>query len=500
MDLKTMPTINQKLRIPFYLLTIIFISAPSIICAYNFTDAIQSISPNRQGTNDGILFLNTLKKMLETNQSTSEVNKLAIFWKDSVKQFDFSEIYHSPFLKPLENDYRGVLLQGYHRKNHYQLTLPLETDEKIPVMRLGDFKLSFALKQNKTCVTGDRSYSGYLNTNIALKQFSYKTLAALLEGLMNVIDPHNMASLTPKESFRFEEVEGSSRKAINVFNQTYPHFQKLMDDYFCLHSVLQTKNFQNTPFTHFKLVMSFDFSNMRKKYRYLVKQLQRLENLFQFRVTFQNKHGNHLMGISLDSQEKFIYLDFYTHQGKIIPYSPERQPIFKEAFSLTKLVDFDFTMNIDFFLNIYGMKLRANRIRVDCLYQSRKQYGKVIYKLKEIPKTMVTGRAYYILPPWFIDFLIPGNIELLIDNFFKVLVTANDDKGSIITLHWDTRKPNNVFFHPQAISEFIDNSFIQFGFKIWQEKFSLTEKASSDLHRLNRHVLEAIILDLSKNL
>jgi hypothetical protein len=62
------------------------------------------------------------------------------------------------------------------------------------------------------------------------------------------------------------------------------------------------------------------------------------------------------------------------------------------------------------------------------------------------------------------------------------------------------RKPNDTFLYPHASSEFIDNFFILFGFQIWHEKFKMSDEAASDLNQLNVRGLEALILDLSKQL
>jgi len=491
---------THKQQITLYIFIILLFQMPPIICAYDFTDALKNITPNKQGVNDGIEFLKTLRKMLVTHQSEPEVSEFLAFWYSSVQQFNFYQLYNSPFLKPIDNGFRTVVFQGYHQLNHFQLALPSETGEKIPVSKLGDFKVSFGLKQNNTCITGDRSYSGYMDTHIALKQFSHKTLAAMLEGLITVVDPNNLASLNPKESDRFEEIGGYSRKSIDVFDETYPRFQKFIDKYFILHSAMEKKNYQYVPFTHFKLIMAFDFKNLKKDFPHLSYQLKRLESLFQFKLSFRNKNGNHIMDIFIDSQDTFLYLDYYTHQGMVIPFTPEGTPVFEEAFYPTKVTDYNFYMNVDIFFNIYGIKFRTENIRIDCDYQSRKKYGKIIFKLKEIPNTKVSGRAYHIVPTWFIDIMIPGNIDQLIDNFCKVLLSANNSEGSYLRLLWDMRKPNETFLNLHASSEFIDNFFILFGFQIWHEKFKMSDEAASDLNQLNVRGLEALILDLSRQL
>jgi hypothetical protein len=473
---------------------------PSTLCAYDFTDALKRVSPNNQGANDGLVFLKKLRKILVNHQSEPEVSEFLTFWYNSVQQFNFYQLYNSPFLKPLDNGYRAVIFQGYDQINHFQLALPSETGERIPISQLGDFKTSFGLKQNKTCITGDRSYSGYMDTKIALKQFSYKNLSEMLEGLITVIDPDNLDALNPKESPRFEEMNGFSRKAINVFDQTYPRFQKFMDKYFILHSAIEKKNHHFIPYTHFKLIVEFDLNNFQKDFPDLYYQLKRLESLFQFKLSFRNNHGNHIMDMFIDSQDTFFYFDFYTHQGKVIPFSPEGNPIFEDAFYPTKVSDYDFHMNVDIFFNIYGIKFRTENIKINCDYQSRKNYGKVHFTLDEIPKTTVSGRAYHIVPTWFIDIMIPGNIDQLIDNFCKVLLSANNSEGSYLNLLWDTKKTNNVFLNLHASSEFIDNFFILFGFQIWHEKFKMSDEAAVDLNKINVRGIEALILDLSKQL
>jgi len=466
--------------------------------AYNFTDGLKKMSSEKQGVADGIVFLKNLRKILANNKAEPEIEDFLTFWYVSVQKFNFYQLYNSPYLKPLDNGYHAVTFQGHHELDHYKLALASATGVQRPIKDLGDFKATFGLKQNDTCVTGDRSYSGFFDSQIALQQFSHKTLAALLEGLVTVIDPDNLKTLNDKESDRFTEIEGLSRKAINSFNQTYPRALLMADQYLNLHSALCEKTHQLIPFTHLKLIFELDMKNIKKDYPQLYYHLKRLRSLFQFNISFQNKKGNHIMDIFLDSEDTFLYVDFYTHQGKIIPFTPDGEPVFEDEFQPTAVRDYEFVLDMNIFFNIYGIKFRTDHVIVDCVYKRRKDFGNVVCKLKEIPYTKVTGRAYYVVPTWFIDIMIPGNIDKLIANFSKVLLTANDSEGSFMRLHWDTQKPHSVMFTPYVSSEFIDNFFILFGFQIWHEKFKMSNESASELNQLIIRGTESFILDLSQ--
>ncbi|MBF0452932.1 MAG: hypothetical protein HQK75_19685 [Candidatus Magnetomorum sp.] len=477
---------------------IFFIHMPKSVDAYDFTDGLQKISPQQRGVPDGIDFLKNLRKILSTTQAEPEIEEFLTFWYESVQKFNFYQLYNSPYLKPLDNGYHAVTFQGYHELNHYEIALASAKGLQIPVRQLGDFRATFGLKQNKTCITGDRSYSGYIDSQTALQQFSHQTLAALLEGLITTIDPDNLNSLNDKECDRFSEIQGFSRKAINSFHKTYPRLLRMADQYLILHSAMDEKSHNYIPYTHFKLICEFDFKNMKKDYPNLYQQLKRLNSLFQFKISFQNKHGNHILDILLDSQDTFLYLDFYTHQGKVIPFTPEGEPVFEDAFHPTKVKDYELSLDMNIFFNIYGIKFRTDHIRVDGIYQRRKEYGSLTFKLKEVPYTQVKGRAYYIVPTWFIDIMIPGNIDQLIANFSKVMLTANKSEGSFMRLFWDTKEPRSVSFTPFLSGEFIDNFFILFGFQIWHEKFKMSDASAADLNQLIIRGTESLILDLSQ--
>jgi len=486
-----------------YIITLIVIwghiaQSPQRADAYDFTDGLKNISPQHQGVNDGLIFMKTLRKILANNKAEPEIEKFLTFWYESVQKFNFFQLYNSPYLKPINNGYHSVTFQGRHELDHYQLSLASATNVQIPVKQLGDFKAAFALKQNDTCVTGDRSYSGYIDSQIALNQFSHKTLAALLEGLITVIDPDNLKSLNDDESDRFTEIEGISRKAINSFNKTYPRALRMADQYLNLHSAMSEKTHQFIPYTHLKLIFEFDMKNLKKDFPALEYQLRRLRSLFQFKISFQNKKGNHILDVFLDSQDTFLYIDFYTHQGKIIPFNKDKEPVFEDAFQPTAVKDYEFTLDMNIFFNIYGISFRTDHVIVDCKYECRKKHGKVLFTLKEIPYTQVRGAAYYIVPTWFIDIMIPGNIDKLIANFSKVLLTANNSEGSFMRLYWDTTKPREVMFTPYSSSEFIDNFFILFGFQIWHEKFKMTNESALELNQLIIRGTEAFVLDISQ--
>jgi len=476
---------------------VICIHIPQIVCGYDFKDGLESISQNQQGTKDGLVFLKNIRKVLATHQAEPEVEEFLAFWYESVQKFNFYQLYNSPYLKPVNNGFRAVTFQGYHKEKNYQLALASATDIKIPVKNFGDFKASFGLKQNDTCVTGDRSYSGYIDSHIALKQFSHKTLAALLQGLITVIDPENLNSLKNEESKCFTNLTEFSRKGINAFNKTYPHFLRFVEKYLILHSTMDEKEYNKIPYTHFKLICELNLNNMKKDFPDLNYQLNRLKSLFQLNLSFQNTNGNHILDILLDSQDTFLYINFYTHKGKIIPFNPEGTPVFEDSFHPTKVNDYEFFLDMNIFFNIHGIKFRTDHVKVKCIYKNRNQFGKLKFTLSEIPKTQVSGRAYYIVPPWFIDIMIPGNIDQLIENFSKVLLTANNSDGSYLLLHWDTKKPKDIKFYPYASGEFIDNFFILFGFQIWHAKFKMSDAAATDLNKLIINGTESLILDLN---
>lgn len=493
-----MKKIQLKKYVCIFAVLVICIHMPQMVYGYDFTDALNNISPKKQGRADGLIFLKNMRKMLANHHAEPEVEDFLAFWYESVQKFNFYQLYNSPYLKPVNDGYRAVTFQGYHQMNNYKLALASAKGIQIPVKNLGDFKASFGLKQNDTCVTGDRSYSGYIDSHIALKQFSHKTLAALLQGLITVIDPDNLNSLNTEKSNCFTEIEGFSRKAINAFNKTYPRFLKFIERYLILHSTMNEKTHQNIPYTHFKLICEFDLKNMENDFPDLHYQLKRLKSLFQLNLSFQNTNGNHILDVLLDSQDTFIYLNFYTHQGKVIPFTPEGTPVFEDAFYPTKVNDYELFIDMDIFFNIYGIKFQTNHVRVKGVYQNRKEFGKLKFTLNDIPKTQVTGRAYHIFPTWFIDIMIPGNIDQLIENFSKVLLTANNSEGSYLLLNWDTKKPKDVFLYPYASGEFIDNFFILFGFQIWHEKFKMSDASAADLNKLIISGTESLILDLSK--
>jgi len=469
--------------------------------AYDFNDAIMNVAPRKQGYEYSIDFMSLLHKVFAQYENDKQIEEFLVFWFECLKSFDFATLYNSPFLSPLENDYRGVVFQGLNLPDMYYITLVSSKDDQSEFSQIGNMMAEFALKKNKKSFVGERSYSGHIDAMASLKHLSNDNIDSLMEGFLKVVDPQNIKTLKEPECNLLKNINNNSRPVINTFYKSFPRSLDLVDRYLIVHSTFETKTFEGIDYTHMKMHFSFRFENLENDYPNISDYLHRLRDLFRFELVVKTKTGNNIMLGIVDSKKDKpnIIGEFYTRKGMVIPYDSDGNPVFSEEYSITKLTDFKFDSELSIFFNIYGLKFETEKIKINNEYIDSEKKSSFSVRLQDINKTKVYGRAYHIVPTWFIDMIIPSNIDELIYKFSQVMLHANNGQGTSVFFEWDKKDKNNIMLYHKNSSEFVDNFFILFGFQVWREKFKLSDETASELHSVIVRIIASVVSDLKSS-
>jgi len=482
-----------------YLSIILFIGLSFVYAfAYNFGDAIYNIHPNMQGADSATEIIQLLDKVFSKIQSDEKSLAFLHYLDESLQKFDFRLLYNNPTLKPLDKGYRGVTLQGINRSDHYFMGLSSQKKQEIKNQTIGSFAAEIALKQIDPSIVGYRSFSAYMDSEMALKQYAHDHLLMFAENLLKIIDPVNLAQLDPPESQVFKTIEDDPRVAINAFFHAFPKLAALLDRYIVINSLLKIKQHKGIDYTHFDFSVSCKYESLKKDYPLISEYLEQFRDVLQTHIKSINENGNILFKLQFDCSPDFFKFSIYTKEGKIIPFNSDGQPVFDEAFSLANLKKYYFKLVTRLLFDAYGLKYFNNNIVTEGTYVNTETVAVLNLKLESVSKTKVYGRKYHIFPKWFIDFIIPDNIDQLIYELVTVMLHANDDAGSFVKFEFDKRLPGEVYFNSLASSEYVDNFFIKLELGIWRNILKTDQETIDEINELILRGLNEILDDLDQ--
>jgi hypothetical protein len=481
-------------------LSIIFMVCMSTVYvfAYNFGDAIHNIHPDMQGADAATEIVQLLDKVFSQIRSDEKSIDFLHYLDESLQKFDFKLLYKNPTLAPLDQGYRGVTLQGINHSDYYYMGLSPLKKADIDNQTIGSFASEIALKQIDESVVGYRSFSAYMDTKMALKQYSHDNLLIFADSLLKIIDPDNLTQLSPSESPIFKNIKGDARVAINAFYYAFPKLAILFDQYITLNSLLTIKNHDGTAYTHFDFSVSCKYDDLKKDYPLISEYLEQFRGVLKTGVESVNTNGNTLFNLQFDCSPDFFKFSIYTREGKIVPFDTDGNPVFDEAFSLSQLKKYDFKLITQLLFDAYGLKYLNNEIVTKGTYINTTEFASLKLQLKHVSKTKVYGRKYHIFPKWFIDFIIPDDIDQLIYELVTVMLHANDDEGSFVKFEFDKRIPGDVYFNSFASSEYVDNFFIKLELGIWRNILKTDQETVDEINQLILRGLRETIEDLDR--
>lgn len=452
-------------------------------------------------------FLNLLVNVASKTKYNQKAEEFHEYLHKSLEKFDFKDLYHSKYMKPSVNGYKSVTYAGIQSKEGFSVDLLDSTFDKIPNKGFGDFGAELSLRKNElsSVATGSyaksNSYSGDLKLDQNFGVFSHEKGAVLLSSLLSILDLENLEKINNMPTYKtFSNLKSpENRKLLDLLSLELPSVSRFINQYFEADSILKTQSLNSKRVTLFFLKGRINNRYLQNTYPYLAGYLDDITELGSIRIIIYNSSGERILELDLESATLLLYCKFYTIEGKIIPYSTNTRKDeldFSKAFSISKMSLYNFKINISFQANIYGLEFENKEIVVNGVYSNKAGEGNLNFALKEITKTSVSGGFSYLVPTWAINLAIPGNMEELVFHFTKVLVHANQEKGSSLNLSW-RKKPTHWIFSIRSESEFVDNFFIRFGLKVFNYKIRPSKEAGEELSRFLVQIFELTRKDIS---
>ncbi len=463
---------------------------------HTYEGAVKNMSPGGSGAGDMLSLVRVLNRAVSRPMADEKARKVLSFTDRSLANFDFNEFYNSGELAGLDDGYRGIVFSGTDDGSSFRFRV-LPAGRSADLSRLGNFTAAFGLKKNDRPSPGRRTYSGKIDVHASLKNLSHRSLGALIKGSLFVIDPDNIRKLPASADTVCQEHGEETGRVLGAYRRAFPSFSSHMLRYFPVNSFIAAPGPGPVKYSRLHFAAFLNRDAIRKDFPAIAAYLDDMRGLFRVEIKVRNEQGNNILRMRMESDRNFFRLTLLTRKGKIVPFGESGEPIFSQEVDTAAVRRYRFTSRVDFYSNVYGLRFSTRGIAADHDYTDEPGGGVMRNKIAAIPRTRVTGWAFHLVHPWFIDLVIPGNMEQLIADFSTVMLGANGGTGSIMDFSWDTSRPGDTRFRYLAASEFIDNFFIRFGLRIWKKRVLPGGSAAGEMKKGMIQALTALEHDLS---
>ena len=470
---------NKKILLLFLTLT--------PLAPLSFRDSVKSLG----GAN--AIEMVELWRMITANLTYDDRAKQFFSYMNSaLENFDFNGVYESSWLTEQGDGFRSIMLAGKNNKHQYYVSIA-DPKAKPTLNQLGDTIVDYRLKKN--AFQNDRTFAAQLSLQAALKQYNAHMGLTYLESLLHVIDPTNIAKSSASEVSLFPLVSNESKKVTNLFSVDFPATANFLNRYTQLKSLAEIKQHKNGAYTHFTMRASVNMAALAETFPDLKKFFKNIKDLFIISFNFQNSKGQQLMKVAINAETEEFQWEFLTQGGKIIPFDHHGTPQFSESFSLTKINNYKFSVIANIFINVHGLKMEINNVETALRFKNQGSESALSGKITQIPEGKVSGALFGVIPTWLIDLSIPSNLQELMNRFSQTMMSANDGEGTRLSLAWHGSKKQTIMT-AKATTEFLDNTFIRIGMKIWVKKFRPNESVQDDIRKFLAEFTGMLLADL----
>ena len=380
-----------------------------------------------------------------------------------LQKYEFEKLYHSPLLKPLQNNFYGVAFEGRPDIRFYQINTTSLAFKQINLKSFGDFAAEFSLKPDPL----RKSFLFNSKLKASTNHFTYRTLDVFIEHILRILDPHNIKIMQGTESSSFHYLSGPSRKVINQLAQTFPLNTSFVDRYIRIQSIAHLKSYAETPFTHIAFKFTINYDTIKQDYPHINIYLQKMKSLLQrVHIKFINPKGHLLASIVINGKEDYISIDVFTKSGQLIPFTNQGQPILEDAFYLKEKEILLYYIDLKVYLQLYGLVFCMDQFRLKVNRDSKGPFkDTIVFKLNTRPQTKVFDSGIHLVPGWVVKLLTPDALINKINSTINMIY-----KGMQLEISWTLPQQYVSITNCKFSFESPNDFYAVFGFGLLQNK------------------------------
>jgi len=401
--------------------------------------------------------------------------------------------------------WRGIGIQGELSDDHYRLSIIDPAIENwvnsspgdLPAVwgsyqSFGDFGLRAFVRPADTdrfrFETEGRIYIDDLNPSNMIrvvKQFA--NTAWLLAG---------DGTPAPRDFLEESALDAHSLKVIYGLARDFPSLFAVFNQYFAIDNVVAGGASAGSDALTFDIVIRINIDAIKKDYPYLGKLISQLKGAMSFKAILLDSRNRPLGTMEFDGDRYLFATKFKTRAGRFLVLTNGSDRKTERGVDLTVAGNQQFQMMYTFILNIVGLRLDIEALKVDLDYYYDANTAGITAGLGQTSeKISAEGLVLGFLPIWLIDLFIPSNIEDMTREFIQTLVAGNDGKGlSIMFGNLEKESPRgNLWLLTEA--EVMSNGTLRLAFNLQRKIFSDDEKLSEDIRIFSQRLWKAFYLD-----
>ena len=145
------------------------------------------------------------------------------------------------------------------------------------------------------------------------------------------------------------------------------------------------------------------------------------------------------------------------------------------------------------------MKLKIDTLPVVLNY--RHSDGGPYFKARLVQppqKIEVSGSVYGVIPIWMVDLMIPSNVQEIMNDFFQILATGNDGKGSSVRICSFPEQAAKQSFLLNTDAEVLANGTLKLGFNLQRKFFAMPPELQVEIRAFKKQLWDALYHDFQR--
>ena len=287
-----------------------------------------------------------------------------------------------------------------------------------------------------------------------------------------------------------------SKQMVIGFARDFPNLFKEIDPYIIIERIVSPNSLRGNAGVLFDLKSRFNADAFANDYPEFGKLIKKMRGAIHMRAQAFDDTGQPLAVIEVDSIKNLLNVQFLTANGHLFPLSQNVQYKMADGFNFIDKGISQFHIKCDVQINIVGLRSSIEGLKFAFEYLNKDQGPAIKVNFSETPKAVVAGgHAFGFLPVWFIDILIPSNVENLTSHFLRTLANSSEGLGAKIefgSFQGESAK-NNLYLFTEA--DVLANGIIKLGFNLQRQMQIDQEKIAAEIRKFRKIIWTALYQD-----
>ncbi|HVL01931.1 MAG TPA: hypothetical protein VM553_19075 [Dongiaceae bacterium] len=272
----------------------------------------------------------------------------------------------------------------------------------------------------------------------------------------------------------------------------FPHLAQLIASLANIDDVLVEENNQQG-YSVYTASLALDKSRLSVRYPALGTYLEKVGDLLVANVELHDENGR-LARIEIDTRTARLRIETVLSLGGVVPTRNGELLMDKVRKLGDEPVNLKLVAGAD--VDVFGVRTHVSNLTAQLHYQPEGQQLVLGASINKVPDVTVDGAFMGVVSTGVIDAFIPGDIDGIVTEFFRVACEGNLGNGITAGAELrNTQEPGLINVKVNGTVVTLDNSFVQMGLRIFNTRMIPNDQASDEIQHLFFATQEAFYQD-----